>query len=320
MKRLLIIGKRGGILHWYEDVLLAAGNDAAGFSLTHHNMLARLAGHAMGKNHARVRKMIRDGLAQAIRQHRPELILIVDLFYLEPAINQLLIESGIATAQWIGDRFEDRLARNSGIKDFYFTDTGLIPLAEHIGLSGRYLPLAATLPDRALPAWETRSNEILFIGAPSAGRVALIEQISHPILVIGPGWPALNNPAARTINHRISIKKTRRLYAQHKFVLNIMNESNVVNGLPQRCFDATMHGACLLMNSTPDTPLNFEEGKEVLIFRKPIDITRITSDDSEAKKIAARGKERSEKAHTFRKRIAEILAASGLHEPVSPSS
>lgn len=313
MKRLLIIGKRGGILHWYEDVLLAAGNDAAGFSLTHHNMLARLAGHAMGKNHARVRKMIRDGLAQAIRQHRPELILIVDLFYLEPAINQLLIESGIATAQWIGDRFEDRLARNTGIKDFYFTDTGLIPLAEHIGLSGRYLPLAATLPDRALPAWETRSNEILFIGAPSAGRVALIEQISHPILVIGPGWPALNNPAARTINHRISIKKTRRLYAQHKFVLNIMNESNVVNGLPQRCFDATMHGACLLMNSTPDTPLNFEEGKEIFTFRDPSDIARITHDDSAASAIATRGRERSERAHTFRMRIAQIIAGSGTN-------
>ncbi len=311
MKRLLIIGKRGGILHWYEDALLAAGNDATGFSLNHHNMLARLAGHAMGKNHARVRRMIRDGLAQAIRQHQPELILIVDLFYLEPAINQLLIESGIATAQWIGDRFEDRLARNTGIKDFYFTDTGLIPLAERIGLSGRYLPLAATLPDRALPAWETRSNEILFIGAPSEGRVALIEQIRHPLLVIGPGWPTLRNPEVRIINHRISIKKTRRLYTQHKFVLNIMNESNVVNGLPQRCFDATMHGACLLMNSTPDTSLNFEEGKEIFIFRAPSDIAQITHDDTAASIIATRGREKSERAHTFRMRIAQFIAGSG---------
>jgi|GEM_PF-686314 len=320
MKRLLIIGKRGGILHWYEDVLLAAANDAAGFSLTHHNLLTRLAGHAIGKNHARVRQLIRNGLAEAIQRHRPELILIIDLFYLEPAINQLLIDSGIPTAQWIGDRFENRLANNTGVNKFYFTDTGLIPLAERIGLSGSYLPLAATLPHDTLSPWETRSNEILFIGAPSPGRVALIEQIDHPMLIIGPGWPTLGNPRARVINHRISIKKTRRLYARHKFVLNIMNESNVVNGLPQRCFDATIHGACLLMNSTPDTSLNFEEGKEVLIFRKPTDITRITSDDSEAKKIAARGKERSEKAHTFRKRIAEIVAASGLHEPVNSSS
>jgi len=312
MKRLLIIGKRGGILHWYEDVLKAAGNDAVGFSLTHHNVLARLAGHVLGKNHHRVRRLVRDGLAAAIRRYQPELILIVDLFYLEPAINQLLIDSGISTAQWIGDKFEDRLANNTAIKHFYFTDTGLIPLAEQIGLSGHYLPLAANPPASPLPAWESRRNEILFIGAPSPGRIKLIEKIEHPILVIGPGWPTLENPNAKIVQRRVSIKKTRTLYARHKFVLNIMNETNVVNGLPQRCFDATIHGACLLMNATSDTPFNFREGQEIFIFREPSDIAHLTRANSEAEEIAEQGRKKSAATHTFASRISQIITTAGI--------
>lgn len=312
MKRLLIIGKQNGILHWYEDVLNAAGNDAAGFSLTHHNVLARLAGHVLGKNHPRVRRLVRDGLASAIRRHQPELILIVDLFYLEPAINQLLLDSGIPTAQWIGDKFEDRLTKNTAVKRFYFTDTGLIPLAERIGLSGHYLPLAANPPTHPLPAWETRRDEILFIGAPSPERIKLIEKIEHPILVIGPGWPMLDNPKAKIIQQRVSIRKTRRLYARHKFVLNIMNENNVINGLPQRCFDATIHGACLLLNATPDTSLNFREGEDVFIFRSPSEIEHLTLANDKAEAIAEQGRKKSVVAHTFTSRVKQIITTAGI--------
>lgn len=312
MKRLLIIGKRGGILHWYEDVLKAAGDDAAGFSLTHHNLPTRLAGHLFGKNHPRVRQLVHDGLASAIRRYQPELILIVDLFYLEPAINQLLIDSGIPTVQWIGDKFEDRLARNTAVNRFYFTDTGLIPLAERIGLTGHYLPLAANPPMHPLPAWKTRRDEILFIGAPSPERIKLIEKIEHPILVIGPGWPRLDNPKATIIQRRVSIRKTRQLYAQHKFVLNIMNETNVVNGMPQRCFDATIHGACLLMNATPDTSLNFREGEEVFIFRAPSEIEHLTIANDKAEAIAEKGRMKSFETHTFRSRINKIIITAGI--------
>lgn len=307
MTKLLVVGKRGGILHWYEDVLSAAGKHANGFSLTHHNLTTRLAGHVLGKRHPQVRRMAHGDLATALTKSRPDLVIIIDLFYLEPAVNQLLKASGLPVVQWIGDRFENRLMHNTAVQHFFFTDTGLVDMAERLGLPSHYLPLAANAPAIPLTDWNARQDDILFIGAPSRNRVAMIESIHRPTLVIGPGWPTLSNPQARVSRHRISILQARRLYASCKFVLNVMNERNILNGLPQRCFDATLHGACLLTTPAADMPLNFADGKEILTFTSPEVIDQLASQDSKAAGIARAGRQRSQEEHTFTARIEQIM-------------
>lgn len=309
MKRILVIGKRGGILHWYEDVLTAAGPDASGFTLNHHNFASRMAGHLLGKQDARVRKLVHDGLAATLARLQPELVLIVDLFYLEPPVNALLQSCGATVVQWIGDRFEDRLARNTAVQHFYWTDTGLLEPARRLGLpEGRYLPLAANLPEAPLPAWNERREDILFIGAPSANRIALLEQLDHPVRVIGPGWPAFRNPKITVTPRRMAVMKARELYRQHKFVLNIINRDNIISGLPSRCFDATAHGACLLTDNVTDLARNFEPGREVLAYDDAGQLAGLmrTLADADLGAIAEAGQQRTAREHRFADRLAVL--------------
>ncbi len=309
LARMLVLGKRGGILHWFEDVLAGADGQAFGFPLNHHDFMTRMAGHLMGKRHPKVRQRVQQGLVETLHRLQPELVLIVDCFYLEPDIDLILKEYGAPVIQWIGDRFEDALARNTCVRQFCFTDSGLMESARKLGLPGvRYLPLAANAPVNPLPAWEDRRSEVLFIGAPSANRIKLLQSLQMPLRIIGPRWPRLDNPLIQVSARRVSVEKARQLYLEHKFVLNVINTNNIISGLPARCFDATAHGACLLTDNVADLARNFEPGREVLAYDNAEHLaTRLQEiSDAKAAAMAYAGQQRSLHQHLFAHRLATL--------------
>lgn len=325
MADFLIIGKRGGILHWFEDLLAAGGPHTVGFPLNHHNLTTQIAGHCMGKTHPLVRGLVHRGLMRALTDHRPQCILVVDLFYLEPQVNATLANyrSGhpnVTISQWIGDRFEDRLAGNTAVQHFYFTDSGLLQDAARLGLSGRYLPLAANPPRCPLTEWSDRDDAILFVGAPTQNRVRLVEQIKHPMRVMGARWPELNNPNVRLTSRRVSIAEVRMAYARHKYVLNAINPANATVGLPARCFDAAMHGALLLTEFTDDLPANFDIGSEVFAFASAGELNARLSGMASAEQMAVRGRLRAERDHSWKSRLAAIIADSRAEPDQSAKS
>lgn len=309
LARMLVLGKRGGILHWYEDVLAGADGQAFGFPLNHHDFMTRMAGHLMGKRHPKVRQRVQQGLVETLHRLKPELVLIVDCFYLEPEIDRLLKEYGAPVIQWIGDRFEDALARNTCVRQFCFTDSGLMEPARKLGLPGiSYLPLAANAPVHPMPAWESRRSEVLFIGAPSANRIKLLQSLQMPLRIIGPRWPRFDNPLIQVSARRVSVEKARQLYLEHKFVLNVINTNNIISGLPARCFDATAHGACLLTDNVADLARNFVPGREVVAYLSAQDLSARMASllAGEAESIAAAGYRRTLGHHTFAHRLATL--------------
>ncbi|MES3040234.1 MAG: glycosyltransferase [Pseudomonadota bacterium] len=310
--RPLIIGKRNGILHWFEDVLAELPTSTQHFAINDFGLTGRILKHWSGADSARYQKCVAAALATTLASARPSHVFVVDRFYLSAEVNAVLAQCGARTAQWAGDRFDERLAQNTGIQDFFFTDTGLLQAGLDMGLSSHYLPLAAHKPTVALLPWQQRTSELLFVGAPSPSRIALLEGIRHPVRVIGPKWPALRNPQVTTLNKRLSLHEVRQLYARHRFVLNQINSGNLVCGLPARCFDATAHGACLITDEVIDLALNFKPGLEVLVYSHVEQLNEhlqaAINAPELAETIALAGQERSLNEHLFSHRLAQMLS------------
>ena len=312
MESLLILGKRGGILNWYEDVTASAGSESVGLAMNHASWQLRLVKNVYGAESLTYRRMVAKHLEQVIQQVKPTHILVIDLFYFEqrPELNEILIASGAKTAQWIGDKFDAKLVANSGISDFFFTDTALAQQGLKLGLNSYYLPLA-TAASQILSPWLARSDELLFIAAPSDNRIKLLEQIDYPTRVIGPNWPRLKNTAIRINNKRLALADVRKLYTKHKYVLNVINSNNIISGLPARCFDVTGHGACLITDDVADLRLNLEPGKECLVIPRLSSgsaVSHILSNATNvAQSIAQAGQTRTLKEHTWTNRWDSII-------------
>lgn len=304
MESLLILGKRGGILSWYEDVLASAGENAAGLAMNHASWHLRLIKNTLGDQSLPYRRLVAKQLALAIARHKPTHILLIDLFYFQqrPELNDILIASGARTAQWIGDQFDAKLVENRSISDFFFTDTALAQRGKALGLRSHYLPLA-TIPPLASAAWETRSDELLFVGAPSENRIRFLEQIDYPTHVIGLNWPEFRNSSIRVTRQRLALADVRNLYTQHKFVLNQINTKNIIDGLPSRCFDVTGHGACLVTDDVADLHLNLQPGKECLVIPRGSDghavAELLASARTTAQGIAQAGQNKTLHEHTW---------------------
>jgi spore maturation protein CgeB len=309
--KILIIGKKNGILHWYEDILAASPSDTSSFAMNSFGLVGRLAKHWPGVGSRKLQHLTSLSLCDVINTKKPSLILIIDRFYLSPEVNAVIAKSGAKVAQWVGDKFDSRLALNSSVDEFFFTDTGLVKDAISMGLNCHYLPLATHLPDVKLMPWLQRTSKILFIGAPSESRITLLEQVKHPMLIIGPNWPNFHNPMAHVIRKRISIHETRAFYAKHRFVLNKINNNNLVCGLPARCFDATAYGSCLITDAVADLPLNFSEPEEAITYSS-IDqlnttISELINNSTLANKISLAGHNRTLKDHLFKHRLSNII-------------
>lgn len=311
--RLLVLGKRGGILQWPEHVLDAAGEieglEFEFFALNHQNKLDRaklslvkLAGKSKQQAY------IANKLQRKLAEFKPNALLIIDLSLPYPALTEVLndykISSQCKSYQWIGDKFPDSLkTANSYIDSFYFTDSGLVEDAKKLGLNKpEYLALAVnpkTLAPKPL-AWEKRKDTMIFIGAYSENRAEEIRQIDYPLEVYGKGWESDQVPENQTWhNNNLPLSEVMQKYAEHKYVLNIINTDNIANGLNMRCFEVPASGATLISKHYKDF-----ENIEYLAYNSPKEINKLINlaqDSSTYTDIS------SAKLNSYANRLRQIL-------------
>ncbi len=318
----LVIGKRGGILQWYEHLLatapLLAELKIEGFALNHNNWQERSGKKLlklMGQKH-KLDEVTARALKAHIQRTQPILILIADLFYLSsPLIEALMTAKPQARiVHWIGDFFEPRLVQNAAVVDqFYFTDSSFIADANAIGIGNAdYLPLAVNTslfaPEKAS---QSRHPTLLFIGAHSENRQAFIDRIGVPITVFGKGWQASSTPGDERIGKNIPIAEVARRYRQHEAVLNVLNRNNVRQGLNMRCFEATACGALLITESSPDNARCFVPGQEIITYEQPEEIREqmawLRSQPDRLATIALQGQHRTLTEHGYHHRIRQLL-------------
>lgn len=318
---ILLLGKRRGILQWYEQVLSARvpAVEISGVAMNHANSWERIENHvakAIGRD---ARGLVLRRLRRALARTHPHMFLITDLYYLSPEIDQTIAALGLPVCQWVGDRFEARLFDNRSVTHFFYTDSGLLAEAERMGdTRGHYLPLAVD-PARFAVArpWAQRDPEPLFIGAWSENREAQLSRVRMPLAVYGKGWDRMRGTPHHIHARNISLARVAGLYGAHKFVLNVINSNNIVSGLNMRCFEAPAAGACLVTDLVADLPHCYEAGKEVAVYDGAQELNDVLAllqhDDQRAAGIAAHGRLRCLAEHTYARRIAAMVNIVGVN-------
>ena len=280
--RILILGKRGGILQWYEGLLAAQTSlpefSIHGFAFNHNHWQERFFKKLLKLIGANTEHYTARLLAKKIQQIQPDIILIADLFYLDTSILKALqtAKPKATIYHWIGDFFDQRLtASQSTIDQFLFTDSTFIEDAHLLGISqATYLPLAFNPQVFCPPALPTaRHHQLLLIGAWSENRQALLSQLDIPITIYGKGWDQLKAKHVTVHPYNISLTQVASLYQQYQYVLNIINRSNTRIGLNMRCFEAMGAGATLITEYSSDLERCFDIDNDLIYFNNATELT-----------------------------------------------
>jgi hypothetical protein len=164
------------------------------------------------------------------------------------------------------------------------------------------------------PDWFTPSREkrydVCFIGNNYGWRADLIRQIQAAGIRVrshGRGFP----------DGHIGAEEVARVMGLSKIVLGVgtVAHSRRIVTLKLRDFDGPMSGSLYITTANPDLHDLFEVGKEMLTYASPRDCIRLIKlylareDDREA--IAAAGRRRALRDHTWERRIGQALELIG---------
>lgn len=317
--RILLLGKRGSLVLWLENLHCACirlGHAAQVFAINGDSLGSRLRVKWQGRDSASADWMLAR-FEQTLAQFRPDLVLAAGVFGIPPAYYRILhaLARRPLIAGLVGDRFpEDSLERANGCDRLYFTDTRFFHDAEAAGFTttGRYLPLAVD-PELFAPGTAARRPELLFIASRTPFREAVVRGLDAPALVIGTDWSGLARDGIHQVqNRKIGRNPLIRLYQRHRAVLNIRNEANVEHGLNQRSFEPLACGALVLNDDLPDLPRCFEPGREILVYRDAHElnalVARLRREPAFATGVAEAGRRRVLAEHTYGHRVRAILS------------
>jgi spore maturation protein CgeB len=318
--RVLILGKRGGILQWFENVidgfLELPDIEFRSFAVNHADFFDRVFKGTLKKCSQKLfDQVVANQFAATLSSFCPDLVLIVDCFYIPKELFEALESNKKSTlvAWWIGDLFDIQSISNLTCVDkFYFTDSYFVDYAAENGIDrSSYLPLACNPSVYSLNNHGIRDPRLVFVGAYAKNRETLFRQIDQPMLVVGKNWDRLGDSVHHIRPKRISLRNVNEIYNQHIGVLNIKNSGNVVNGLNMRTFDAPVSGCVVLNDAVGDLERCFEVGKELLVYHDIEELNdnvkRIVKHKTECLAIAKAGRSRVLSEHLYKHRIISIL-------------
>ncbi|QDK98815.1 glycosyltransferase [Acinetobacter tandoii] len=303
--KILVIGKRGGILQWFENLLAIQKPNLPyqiqGFALNHNNSTERFLKKILPNKDRYTANL----LQKKIQQFQPNLILIADLFYFNDHLLEVFSQYSGKIAHWIGDFFDHRLLRSKEIIDLYcFTDSSFLNDAAELGLTQTtYLPLAYN-PDIFFNDTTEKNERLLFVGAWSPDRQQLLEKIPLPMTIYGKGWDKLSKPNSTIYPQNISLVEVADLYRQHRYVLNVINKSNIRQGMNMRCFEAPACGCILVSEYVKDLEFAFDIQQDIICFTNPSDL-KIKLNDTIINPLAAMSK--VQESHTYKNRLETII-------------
>ena len=311
---ILVLGKRGGILQWYEGLLDAKASlgeiHIDGFAFNHNNWHERFVKKILKLGRQNPDHYTARLLAKKIQNAQPDIILIADLFYLSLPLLKVLQQAKPKAKiyHWIGDFFDERLIQSKEVVDhFLFTDSSFIDDAKKLGIEqAHYLPLAFNPCVFYAPKINLlRKEALLFIGAWSENRQALLQQLQIPVTVYGKGWDKLKSDYITVHPHSLSLQHVAGLYQQYQYVLNIINHNNTRIGLNMRCFEAMGAGATLVTEFSNDLPRCFNIEKDLIYFS---DAAELTAKMNAKPCIDVQGTcSKAHLEHTYAQRIKAIL-------------
>lgn len=323
MLRILLLGKRGSLVLWLENLARACtglGHATRIFAINGDSWPSRLRAKWQGRRVATADWMLAR-FERTLAEFRPNLAIVAGVFGVP--LDYYRILHGAAQRPWIagmvGDRFPTASPERANHCDrLYFTDTRFLQDAAQAGFTapGSYLPLAVD-PERFHPGRASRSAELLFVASRTAYRETVVRSLLEPARIIGTDWSGLATAGFhRVANRKISHRALIRLYQQHQAVLNIRNEANVEHGLNQRSFEPLACGAVVLNDDLVDVPLCFEPGREILVYRNAEELNalaaRLRREPTFAVKIAEAGRRRVLAEHTYVHRVKTIVSDGGL--------
>ncbi|QKF78373.1 hypothetical protein CP964_11390 [Arcobacter defluvii] len=250
-----------------------------------------------------------------IKKFKPELVIVISPFMFNEKIFECFDNfSNIVKCGWIGDRFSS-LHKNIANKfdHLFYTDSFFLDEGKIFGFpSGSYLPLAVN-ENIFFDKNKRREEFLLFIASYTKERLEFLRQInSIKLKLIGAKWQKnLLKNNIKYIDKNIDIKQVAEEYNSSQFILNIKHEHNVVNGLNMRTFEAIAAGGCLLQDYVKDIEINFEIGKNILVYHNIEElnelILRMKKDKFMMNNIINNGKEHILREHTYKNRVNKIL-------------
>jgi spore maturation protein CgeB len=308
--KLFLVGRIGGITHWLEDA-------AAAFRAEGHEV--RIGAVRRSWLNAGLEAALSPWLAAAMaddaRRFAPDLVLVIGGFHAPLTFLDRLaaLPGRPPMAGWVGDLFDAQAGAAARLYDVVaYTDSGLLARHTDLAFSSRamFLPHAANLA--AAPAPARRVDRMVFAGNATPGRRALIEQVTAPMAVFGPGWAPAPGSPHEMLGRRVPHKAVAGLYARHLAALNIRNERNVLAGLNQRSFDPCLSGTPVVSDRQADLERCFEPGAEVVVYGDAGELNdaydRLRRFPDEASRIGQAGRRRVLADHGYGRRLAALRA------------
>lgn len=319
--RILVVGKRGGVLQWFESVVDAGrgldGIEICSFAVNYNSATDRLWKNLLKASRWQwYNRAVAGEFLSVVKSFQPDLVLIVDWIYIPQELFEVLNSAPKRpyVAWWIGDLFDRQRAVRAGCVDkFYFTDSHFMEYAAQEGIiSSSYLPLACNANIYQHKNHGKRDARLVFVGAYADNRENVLREIKRPVLVVGKHWEKLSGSEHAFRARRVSVQNVARYYNQHIGVLNIKNSGNVVNGLNMRTFDAPACGCVVLNDNMGDLDRCFEIDKEILVYHNPDELNalyeRIVADDVWRRDIAVAGERRVMNEHLYTHRLQTIIS------------
>ena len=314
--KILLVGKIASVTHWLEDCAAAwrADGHSVRIAVT-RNPAIHIALESLMLSQSLGAPMARR-IAAIAQEDLPDVILVIGAYHAPPVVLQHLAAARLRPPilGWVGDMFTPEAAQSAQWLDaVFYTDRGLLARHEALGVAtpGRYLPHAAN-PHAAGPPLRARRPRMVFIANPTNHRRAIVEGLSEPIVLHGPGWPASLADRHEVHAGRVTPATVHRLYGAHLAALNVHNELNVLTGLNQRNFEPYVTQTPVVAEQQEDLEACFEPGREVLVYRDVEELNeihrRILALPDEAARIGRAGRARVLADHTYSQRLREMTA------------
>jgi spore maturation protein CgeB len=312
--RVALLGKVGSVIHWLEDCAgaLRAEGHQVHVGITRNPLFSRSIEDALLWE--QIGAPMAKGIAGAIRRFGADVILAIGAYEIPyPILAQVAsIPDRPPFYAWIGDVFSEAGRRVAALFDaMAYTDSGLVDRHRRLGFatSAIYLPHAVN-PHAAPPSPDGRRRKaMVFVANPTDHRRSVIEAVTGPLVIYGPGWPRRHG-RHEIHARRVSPRELWRLYASHFAALNIRNEHNVLFGLNQRNFDPYVFATPVVTDDQPDLAGCFDEGSEVLVWRSAEELdalyARLLREPREAAIVGERGKKRVLADHTYSRRLESL--------------
>lgn len=274
-------------------------------------------------------------LASECARVRPDILLVVKGANLRAAaLRRIRRRANPLLVNWFGDSLltpgiAEFVERNSALYDFFFIIDDKRAL-ERVRVRARHV---ATLPFGCDPEFhrppvltaEERAlygSPVAFVGTVVPSREKVLQAIREFGLKIwGPprnpwgSWDPNRSPLGSNWQGRPAWgKEAVKIYGASDITLDIhflFGEPLPICNVTARVFEVPASGGFLLTNACDQLDRFYSVGSEMVSYRSPDDLTRLTAHylarPEERREIAARAQRRARSEHTFRRRLEEMF-------------